>query len=444
MRLSEGRVIDKPLSGSPARAPTSPVRLVMLVCATLLINYIDRGNLATAVPLIHDELGLSGTQLGVLLSVFYYGYVAAMVPAGWLGERFGGHRILAVGVAIWASATLLTGFAAGFWSLLVLRVLLGIGESAGFPCASQLFASQLRSAQIDVANGVLGFSYMIGPFIGTMLGGLLMPMYGWRATFVALGVLSLVCMWPLLRVRLQSPVREGSGGATPATVAPEAPTFGLILRQRGLWGASLGLFASNYNFYFILNWLPDYLVKERGFSMAGMAAVAGSAYLINALSALLGGWMVAIWRRSGRSPSGFYKSLMAFAHLASMGAMVGMAVLPIQGCIACLWLCEIGLGVSSPGVYAIPQIVAGPTAAGRWVGVQNACGNLAGFFAPLITGVLLDATGHFSGAFLLAGAVNVLGLVGWLWMLPRVAPLDWSRLVPRRAAAQPGIGRQSA
>jgi MFS family permease len=417
---------------------------VLLICAALLINYIDRGNLATAVPLIHDELGLSGTQLGVLLSVFYYGYVAAMVPAGWLGERFGGHRILAAGVAIWASATMLTGFAAGFWSLLVLRVLLGIGESAAFPCASQLFASQLRPAQIDLANGALGFSYMIGPFIGTVLGGLLMPIYGWRSTFVALGVLSLVCMWPLLRVRLRPPVREAPSHETPSRVAADAPTFGRILRQRGLWGASLGLFASNYNFYFILNWLPDYLVKERGFSMGGMAAVAGSAYLINALSAFLGGWMAALWRRSGRSPSGFYKSLMAFAHIASMGAMVGMAVLPLHGCIACLWLFEIGLGVSSPGVYAIPQIVAGPTATGRWVGVQNACGNLAGFVAPLITGVLLDATGHFSVAFLLAGAVNVLGLVGWLWMLPRVEPLDWTRWAPRAAAIRDDVGRQSA
>ena len=127
-------------------APTGPARLVFLVSATLLINYIDRGNLATAVPLIHGELGLSATQLGVLLSAFYYSYVVAMVPAGWLGERYGAHRVLAAGIAIWSLATLLTGFATGFWSLLLLRLLLGVGESAGFPCASQLFTSQLRPA----------------------------------------------------------------------------------------------------------------------------------------------------------------------------------------------------------------------------------------------------------------------------------------------------------
>ena len=408
--------------GRYVHAPTGPVRLVLLVSVALLINYIDRGNLATAVPLIHGELGLSGTQLGILLSVFYYSYVAAMVPAGWLGERYGAHRVLAAGIAIWSLATLLTGFATGFWSLLLLRLLLGVGESAGFPCSSQLFASQLRLSQIDLANGVLGFSYLVGPAIGTVLGGLLMPIYGWRAVFVVFGAVSLLCIWPLAQIRLQHPVRSADA---PATAAP--PTFSLILKQRGLWGASLGLFASNYNFYFILAWLPDYLVRERGLSMTTMAAVAGSAYLINAVSALVAGWVVAAWTRTGRSPNVFYKSLMAFAHIASMGAMIGMMVLPVTGCIACLCLFEIGVGASSPGVYAIPQIIAGPGATGRWVGVQNACGNLAGVLAPMLTGIMLDATGHFSSAFVLAGALNVLGLVGWVWMLPRIEPLDWSR-----------------
>jgi MFS family permease len=331
--------------------------------------------------------------------------------------------VLAAGIVIWSLATLLTGFATGFWSLLLLRLLLGVGESAGFPCSSQLFANQLRLDQIAMANGVLGFSYLVGPAIGTVLGGLLMPIYGWRVVFVMFGALSLLWIWPLFRIRLRTMVQA----TDERSVTPAPPSFNLILRQRGLWGASLGLFSSNYNFYFILAWLPDYLVQERGFSMSVMAAVAGSAYLINALSALAAGWIVAAWTRSGRSPNTFYKSLMAFAHIASIGAMIGMMVLPVTGCIACLCLFEVGVGLSSPGVYAIPQIIAGPTATGRWVGVQNACGNLAGIMAPMLTGILLDATGHFSSAFLLAGALNVLGLVGWVWILPRIEPLDWSR-----------------
>jgi cyanate permease len=224
--------------------------------------------------------------------------------------------------------------------------------------------------------------------------------------------------------------------AVQSTAAAAGPSLGLILKQRGLWGASLGLFASNYNFYFILSWLPDYLVKERALSMGNMAAVAGSAYLINALSALAAGWVVAAWTRSGRSPNGFYKSLQAFANIASMVAMAGMMLLPVEGCIACLCLFEVAIGLASPGIYAIAQILAGPTATGRWVGIQNGFGNLAGIFAPMITGVLFDVTGHFASAFVLAGALNVLGLIGWVWMLPRIEPLDWSRAARQTQVVQ--------
>src|ERR1019366_4962676 len=104
------------------RVPTASRRLVLLLSAALFINYVDRGNLSTAAPLIQDELHLSATQLGLLLSAFYYSYVLAMAPVGRHAERFGAHRVLGAGVAIWAVSTFLTGFAGGFVSLLLLRL----------------------------------------------------------------------------------------------------------------------------------------------------------------------------------------------------------------------------------------------------------------------------------------------------------------------------------
>src|ERR1700733_12713993 len=115
-----------PMAADAARAATGSRRLVLLISAALFINYVDRGNLATAAPLFQDQLHLSATQLGTLLSAFYYSYVLAMVPVGWLAERLGAHRVLGAGVALWAASTLLTGFAGGFVSLLLLRLLLGL------------------------------------------------------------------------------------------------------------------------------------------------------------------------------------------------------------------------------------------------------------------------------------------------------------------------------
>ena len=421
-----------PLTQLP-RMATPPARLVALASTALFINYVDRGNLATAAPLIQDQLHLSATQLGILGSAFYYAYVPAQPLVGWLGERYGAHRLLAAGVAIWSLATLLTGFVGAFISLLLLRLMLGLGESAGFPCVSKLVAVVVPTHRLGTANGVIAFAYQAGPAFGTTLGGLLMNSVGWRPVFIIFGALSLLWLWPWSRVRVAEPLPRAAVGE--AAAADDGPTFQEILRQRGLWGASLGHFAANYNFYFCLSWLPYYLVKSRDFSMSSMAGLLGSAYLINALAGLAGGWFCDVWIRGGRSANVIYKGTMALNHIVSIAAMIGMALLPLQGSIACLFAYEVVLGLSSPGIYAIPQIMAGPAATGRWVGVQNACGNLAGIFAPMLTGILRDVTGSFTSAFVLAALINILGVVGWIWILPRVAPLRWKSAGSAVAAA---------
>jgi MFS family permease len=406
-----------------SRPSTSGTWLVLLMAAAVLINYIDRGNLATVGPQIQQQLLLSKEQFGLLGSAFYITYVAAMAPAGWLSERYGAKPMLAAGVAIWSVATFLTGFAGGFWSILVLRLLLGIGESVAFPGSSKMIAGQLDVAHTGMANGALGFGYLVGPAIGTVLGSVLLIHYGWRSTFWVFGGCSLLWLWPWLRVRVREPVLAHRDD--PAAAA--APGYRQILRERGLWGASLGHFASNYNFYFILFWLPTYLEEGRGFDVAGMARITSSAYLVNAVAALFIGWAADRWVRSGRSANVIYKLVMALNHGFAIFCMAGMVLLPVRWSIACLFVYEIVLGLSSPGVFAIAQILAGPTATGRWVGIQNACGNVAGLLAPAITGVLVQVSGRYEVAFAVAALVNVLGLVGWLGVLPKVKPIDWAR-----------------
>ena len=391
-------------------------RLVLLVALALFISYVDRGNLATAAPLIQAELALTPEQLGVLLSAFFVTYVLAMVPAGLLAERYGAHRVLAVGMLIWSAATLLMGFAGSFVGLLLLRLLLGVGESSTFPCLSKLIANGVAPERMGTANGIVAFGYLIGPAVGTLLGGLLMARYGWRPVCILFGVLSLLWLVPWRKVRVQEARTDTTDGG---------PTMREILRQRSLWGASLGHFSENYAFYLILTWLPQYLVREKGFSLETMATVAGGAYLLNAVGAWLAGWASDRWIRAGHSANTIYKGTMVLNHAGGIVCMAGMVVLPPGYAIACLYVYELVLGFASPGTFAISQILAGPTATARWVGVQNMCGNIAGIVAPAATGFIIGATGHFDRAFLLAAAINVLGIVGWVFVLPTIAPIRW-------------------
>ena len=390
--------------------------IVALLAAVLFINYVDRGALPTAAHLIQDELRLSPQQLGVLFSAFFWTYSVLQIPVGWFAERYGAHRVLGAGLALWACATMLVGLAHSFAALLLLRLLLGIGESAGFPCASKLLAVAVPVESLGLANGIVAFAYQFGPAVGTYCGGLIMVHYGWRATFWIFGGLSLLWLLPWSRVRLPRESRTEPG--------PDTPSMRDILRQASLWGTALGLFSTNYVFYFVLSWLPLYVVRERGFSTGQMASLIGSAYLVSALSSIIAGWAIDRLVREGHANIA-YKSVMVVAHLGTVVCMLCIAFGSQPWALAGIFTYQVITGAASAGVFAIPQILAGPAASARWVGIQNCCGNFAGVIAPAVTGFLVGETGHFAAAFVTAALVSVAGVIGWVWMVPTLAPLVW-------------------
>jgi MFS family permease len=397
------------------------------LAAVLFINYVDRGAMPTAAHLMQGDLHLNYTQMGMLLSAFSWTYTCSQIPVGWLAERVGAHRILAAGLVLWASATILIGFAHTLAMLLVLRLMLGLGESAGFPCVMKIMAAVVPPKGLGTANGIVALGYLSGPVVGTILGGLLMAHFGWRAAFWVFGALSLLWLapWSRVAVGVRAAVRVS---------AEDSPTFWMILKQPSLWGTALGLFSSNYTFYFMLNWLPTYLQTERGFSLIAMTQLATLAFAVNAVSAFGTGWAIDKYLRRGGSANFGYKSVMAVAHVGSVLCMLAMGMGSPTVALIGVFLFQALCGASSPGVYAMCQILAGPRASGRWVGIQNSLGNLPGIIAPWLTGYIIESTGHFTNAFVVAAAVSMLGLVGWIAMVPKLAELKW------KPAAQPAAG----
>lgn len=410
----------------PARAARSPI--VFLSAAVLFINYVDRGTLSTASHMMQGDLHLDYLQMGLLMGAFSWTYTISQIPVGWLAERYGAHRVLAAGLIVWASATILVGFVNTFAMLLFLRLLLGVGESAGFPCVAKILAATVPPKGLGTANGIVALGYLSGPVVGTLLGGLLMARYGWRAAFWVFGSLSLLWLLPWSRV--------ARGVRTAVSAGMEdSPTLWMILKQPSLWGTALGLFSSNYTFYFMLYWLPGYLQAERGFSLIAMTQLATLAFAVNAASAFLAGWAIDKYLRRGGSANFGYKSVMAVAHVGSVICMLAMAVGSLKVALISVFVFQALCGASSPGVYAMCQILAGPRASGRWVGIQNSLGNLPGIIAPTLTGYIVKSTGHFTIAFVVAAAVSMLGVIGWIAMVPKLAELKW------KTAAQPSGAR---
>jgi MFS family permease len=400
-------------------APASGA-VVALLALAIFINYLDRGNLATAAPLIKGELKLSNTQISLLISAFFWVYVPGQLLAAWLVSKINAYRTLTVGVAIWSAATVLMGLAQGFVALLALRLLLGLGESAGFPASSKLLAQHLPVRRLGSANALISTGIMLGPAAGTLLGGLLIAHTGWRLLFVVFGGLSTLWLAPWLTgTRALSLVDDDT------QTKSNEPTLRALMARRELWAASIGHFAGNYVGYFVLSWLPLYLVKVQGFSITAMAEFGGLVYVLSAACSLIAGFLADWWMARGASSNLARKSFIGASSAISVVCMLMCALGGPKIAITGLLLSSLGNGLGSFNVYAIGQTLAGPVAAGKWVGVQNCIGNISGIVAPVATGVVIDVTGHFTLAFVVAAFIAGIGLFCWTIGIRRIEPIVW-------------------
>ena len=189
--------------------------LVLLLGLAVLLNYVDRGAIAIAAPLLKPELGLSATEFGLAVSAFFWVYAPIQYFVGWACDRWCVYRLLAAGIALWAVSTMLMGLAGGLASLVVLRLLLGLGESITFPGASKVIARHVAPEQRGIANSAIAMGIALGPVVGTLAGGLIVASYGWRPMFVIFGGLTLFWIIPWLKAARRLPSFSTPGQRSP-------------------------------------------------------------------------------------------------------------------------------------------------------------------------------------------------------------------------------------
>jgi MFS family permease len=387
--------------------------LVLLLGVAIFLNYVDRGSIAVAAPIMKGELNLSNEAYGWVVSAFFWVYAPVQLFAGWLCDRFSVYKLLALGILLWAASTLLTGFAGGFASLLVLRIMLGVGESLAFPGSSKVIARHVPPEKRGAANAALAMGIALGPAVGTLAGGLMVANWGWRAMFFVFGALTLLWLLPW-----QQTVRTLSTAGFP----DEGPRVAAraLLRKWPLWSMSIVHCLGNYCFYFLLAWLPLYLTKSRGFTITEMTLLASLGYGVQGACAFAYGQFSDWWTRSGRSEAACRRWMMVASQLLAAAAILGLSY--AQSALAIgLLLCLAGAASASlsMNLYAIAQMFAGPRASGTWVGVQNSLGNLSGIFGPIVTGIIVDRAGYGS-AFVLTAAVAAFGALWWAVAVPPI------------------------
>ncbi len=405
---------------SPFAVPLS------LLALSVLINYIDRGNLSIAAPLLKDELSISASQLGILLSAFFWTYTIMLFVCVWFIDRVDVNRVLAAGYLVWSLATVATGMVYGFALLLLARLALGIGESVAFPCYSKILAQHLPEHRRGFANGAIVAAMKCGPVMGTLGAGVLMAKYGWRPVFMGIGLLSLVWLPAWLRAMPRAAICADPG------VSPRVID---ILRKRSFWASAAGGFCLAYPLYFMVTWLPFYLVHEQHLSMRDMVNNAALYYTVDAAAAFATGWITDFCIQRGSAASMVRKLAMGLGWTMAAVGFLGCSSAGPHSYLGWLIVTGVGCGIGNSGIWAFSQTLAGPQAVGRWVGLQNGFANLAGVVGPALTGFIVDWTGHFRAAFLITAGACLLSAVSWVFLMGRLEQVVWTRAAESGLAA---------
>jgi sugar phosphate permease len=398
-----------------------------VMCLMYFIAYIDRVNIAVAGPLIRKEFGLTPTELGLVFSAFAYPYAAIQIIGGWCSDRFGPRLVLTILSIIWAAATILCGFAWGLTSLMVFRFVLGVGEGGAFPTATRAFTFWMPPSERGLAQGMThSFARLGGAVTPPIVIGIV-ALYGWRESFIALGVLSL--LWTLLYVWFfrntpqehkwigEPELKEiGMGSRTAKNIPHGRTPWGEMIRK--LWLVTFVDFCYGWSLWVFLTWLPSYLKDARGFDLKHLALFTSLPLLAGVVGDTLGGVMSdKLYKATGNLK--LARRLMLFIGL--FGSLV--FILPVvrtQSAVLAVALLSASfffLELTNAVLWSLPLDIAGPYA-GTAGGMMNTGFGVAGMISPVVFGVLIQSTGSYEIPFWISAGLLAIGAVGSLFIDP--------------------------
>jgi ACS family glucarate transporter-like MFS transporter len=410
----------------PARATSA--RHVVLALTLLLagIVYLDRVAISTTSPAIEKELGLDDVQLGLVFSAYTLAYALFEVPSGWLADRFGARVMLTRIVVGWSIMTAATGFAWGFASLCLIRFVFGSAEAGAFPSIARVYGRWLPARQRARAFGLAVMCGLLASAATQPLVVALMGAMSWRQVFPLFGLVGLV--WALVWFAWFRDDPHAHPSVAPAELAiigtePEPPhtpvRWGDLLGNRSLRALCAMYLGTIYGWYFFLSWLPQYLLRARGFDLRQVGWLSALPLVGIASGVLSGGWLSDVLTRRvgmrwGRRLPGLVGLPVAacaiVAAVVTANARVSVAALALAAASAALavapaWAVCLDIGARHAGVVS---------------GAMNTFGNLGGTLSPVVMGFCLTRWHSWNLPLLSLSFFYV--LAGACWLL--IDPLD--------------------
>jgi len=390
--------------------------LVGLLFVASFINYLDRATISVALPLISIDLHLGPETKGLVLSSFFWSYALMQIPIGWCVDRWNLRWLYAGLFAIWSLACGLTGFAGSLLVLILLRILLGVGESIYLPGGTKIVSMLFPSAKRGFPSGLFDSGTRLGMAVGAPLIAALIMFFGWRNMFALVGFTAIIWVVPWLFAAPRN--LQGVRSVAVATAAPPARRFHF---NRNLLGICLGFFCFDYYWYLFVTWLPDYLVNVRHLTLMRAGLYAALPYFIFGACEPLGGWITDWFIGWGWDETRARKAMLTVAFLCGLLLIPAARVESTLGALAFLTGASF-VGLASGNLFAVLQCCAPPDEVGIWTGFENFAGNIGGVLAPLVTGFLIASTHTYLPGFALAAGVLVAGILAYWCVVGELKP----------------------
>lgn len=387
------------------------------------INYIDRTALPIAAPFVMKEFGLDASQMGVIFSSFFITYPIFCFIGGYFSDIWGPKKTLGYAMILWSLFAGAPAVALGFVSLIIFRIGFGAGEGPVGSVTNKMVSNWFPSSERAKAKGISDSGMSLGAAISGPIIGFIAYHYGWKISFIALTILGFI--WTFLwwhyvedtprqhkKVSPEEVALIEAGQQTLKTEDGVKIPFKYYMKQPLVSAVAISFFAANYITYFFMNWFPSYLVIEHNLSIKEMSIVSVIPWALAALGFIVGGTVSDSLVKRVKSAISARKwvialGLVVIAISISLCGFVSSAVMAVS-------LMSIGVffvNFITPCFWAIIQDSIQSSSVGRVGGFVHFISNIAGVFAPSITGFIVSGTGHFTSAFLVAGGLSIVGAV---------------------------------
>jgi MFS transporter, ACS family, hexuronate transporter len=395
----------------PSRSRWVPISFLF---AGGMINYMDRSALSVAAPLVMKDLRLDAAQLGIIFSSFFAGYALFTFIGGYASDLFGPKRVFALSMSAWSIFCGLTAAAVGFSSLLVVRVLFGCGEGPFSAAANKMVNNWFPPRDIATAIGIANAGTPIGGALAGAVAGWLAVRYGWRTSFVvlaAIGLLWTLC-WALVvtdRPAVQQGQRDLEGLKKAGQRESQRP-LSSYLRQPTVIATGASFFSYAYVLYFFLSWFPSYLTMSRHLDISRMSLLNAIPWILGTFGLLLSGLVcdLAFLICSDLLTARKLVLVVCLVLAAICVSLTGL-VSSLSWAVALMAVTIFCIYLTGAMYWAIIQDVVRAEHVGAVGGFVHLIANCAGIVGPAVTGFIVQATGAFTSAFLLAGSVALLG-----------------------------------